>query len=493
MALSLFAGGLCLLTLYLTFLYFKDKKFIKQLKSEIVVIQAELKKGQHHESAWKEKANVLQHQLDHVLYDPVTQLLGWQLFEDRLNQSIKESERYLLNMAVILIHIDDMNMINHTFQQESVDLLLKEISSRLKACVRQVDSVSRFTKDTFAILLTQLTKPEASIFVTQRILQLLGSPFQIKEQEMFIRVHLGIALYPSDGHVASTLMQHAEQALLSAQTKGRHTYEFYQEKMHENSQRELTLYASLNRDSLFHEFIIYYQPIVDVLDETVRCVDALLHWQHPHCGMVHPQELILHAEKQRKLNVIVEWLLKNALRQFIHWRSLGFNPAQLGIAVTMRQLENSHFIYRISQILQEEKAKPEWLLLEIKESIVPLAPDVLEKSFNMLKYLGVTIAIDDFGMGSFSLWHLKNFPVHYLKLDGSFIEHIDQQIEAQQCVKALLLLVESLSMQLIIKGVESKEQAQVLKSLGCLLMQGQFLGEPLLENEVTKKMVVPAL
>lgn len=470
--------------LYLKIQAYRMQRYINQILSEWQHTHQE-------EARLQQELITLQDKTRHAFEDPITHLIGWQLFEDRLQQTIKESERYQLTMGVLFVDIDDFKVINDGLSYEVGDLLLAEVGKRLQGCIRQVDSISRFAKDTFVILLSQLSKPGTAAVVAQRMLQALDEPFQIKGQELCITACIGISIYPTDGDSVQLLLRSADHALHLAKEKGRHLYQFYQENLHTHSQRELYFYTGLNKEAIFQELVLYYQPIVNTKDQSIMCMDALLHWQHPVLGLIQPHELLHYAEKQRKANALSEWLLQHACRQFKHWRSLGFNPQLLGVPILITQLENSHFIYRISQILQEQEFKPEWLLFEIKGGACDLPQEALEKSLNMLKYLGVKIAIDDFGSSPFSFIHLKNFGVNYLKLDASVIKEINQDdAKTIALITAMMNLAQQLSLEVIIQGIESGEQISALKALSCVLMQGQFLAAPLSESEVQTKMVM---
>lgn len=484
-----FVLGIAFGALILAYLCFKCLQQAKQAQQSAAILQAELEKTQASKLHQQEEIHILHTKLHHAFEDTVTPLLGWKLFEDRLNQNLKESARHQLTLAVLFVDIDDFKMINDALSYEVGDALLREVAKRLQTCIRQVDSASRFAKDTFVILLTQLAKPETAALVAQRLLQVLAEPFQINQHELYITVCIGIAIYPTDGQEVTTLLRSADHALHLAKEKGNHVYQFYQEKLHVKSQRDLLLYTSLNRESIFQEFVLFYQPIINVENEAIVCMDVLLHWQHPDLGLISPQELFNYVEKQKKLNIISEWLLQIACRQFLHWRSLGFQPELICIPLPSKQLENSHFIYRISQILQELAFEPSWLLLEIQESTVQCMPDVLEKSLNRLNYLGVKIAIDEFGSGIFPLAYLKEFSIHYLKLATTLISDIDKNERAIALIQSIVFLAKSLSMQIIVQGVESEQQIAKLKELGCTLMQGKLLGAPLSESEIETKMV----
>lgn len=476
-----------LLTCYLFYCFLANKNREKKLKNQIRSVSEDLQKLQEIEKELKEQLALLQNKLHEAFQDPITHLSGWQLFEDRLVQRIKESERYQITLGILFVDIDDFKVINDGLGYEVGDILLREMATRIQSCIRQVDSVGRFTKDSFVVLLSQLSKPATAAVVAQRILQALSDPFQIKENELYITASIGISICPDDARDISTLLQHADEALHLAKEKSKYSYQFYNETMHIKSQRDLTLYTSLNRDAVLQEFAVYYQPIVDVRKETIVGMQALLYWQHPHLGLIRPQEMMQLAEKQGKLNHISEWSLRIACKQFLHWRSLGFYSEMISIPLSMKQLESINFVYQLSQILQDLNFKPEWLLLEISETAPPF--EALEKSFNMLKYLGVKIAISDFGAGSFPLYYLKNFSFDYLKLDSFLVKDLVTNQQSVAIIQSILFLADNLSCQVIVQDVETEEQRTLLKELGCYLMQGELLGAPLSEQEVADKMI----
>ena len=479
-----------LLILILTFVCIKNLRRVKYVARAAQALEATLAQSKHETTLMQAEINSLQTKLQFVNEDPVTHVLGRQLFEDRLGQTIKECERFKLTAAVLFVDIDDFNIINQAMGHAVGDLLLEETAKRLQSCIRKVDSISRFNKDTFVILLAQIAKPEGAAIVAQRMLHTLSQLFQIHDQTFSITASIGVAIYPADGRDVQTLLRSANHAMNLAKEKAHHSYQFFQEQMLADSQRELALLTGINSESCFHEFVLYYQPIVNVKSETVLCMDVLLEWLHPTMGVIHSEEIFNIAEKQQKANAVSEWMMRTACQQFLDWRALGFNPHMLGIPLSIRQLENTHFIYRISQLLQELQFKPEWLLLEIKDSTHPLSFDILEKAFNMLSYLGVRIALDQIGTGPISLQQLKVFPIHYLKLDRSLLADVEQNPRSQAIIQAMVILAENLSIELIIQGVESQTQLEKLKEIGCPLLQGQLLGGPLSKQDVVNKMTI---
>jgi len=481
-----------LFIVFVACVYIRSKRLLLRSVQHTTALEVSLAQSNLQLQQLEETLQSLQDKLHHINEDPITHALGRPLFEDRLGQTINECERYNLILGVFCVDIDNFNRINQALGHEVGDLLLQEVASRLQGCIRKVDSLSRFGNDTFVVLLSQLAKPEAAAIVAQRILESLGLLFQIKEHEFYITVSIGIALFPTDGSDVQTLLYSANHAMRLAKEKAHHSYQFFQARMQTDSQRELILLTGINSESCLHEFELYYHPIVNIETKTVVCMDVLLQWRHPTLGLVGFDELMRLAMKQQKANAITEWLLRAACQQFMEWGTRGFNPQMLGLPLAIRQLENSRFIYHLSQIMQTLQFKPEWLLLEIKESVQSVSFDILEKAFNMLSYLGVSIAIEHFGVGAFSLQQLKKFPIHYLKLDGSLIEDILQQPQTTSLVNAVAMLANSLAMQLIIDGVKSQAELALLKESGCTIMQGQLFGGAMSEQDVMNKLIIPA-
>lgn len=490
MELAIFVTGIIVLIAFLVYVFIQGQH--DRHDQSLILLKMELAESRAAEQRFREELDILQNRLQQTFTDPVTHLLGWRLFEDRLEQAVKESVRNHVSFSVVYIYLDNYHMINNALGYEVGNLLLQEIAQRLQACIRQVDSASRFSKDTFILLLAQLTKPETTILITQRLLQAFAPSFQINNHDLFITVSMGIAVYPLDGEDAPTLLRNAEQALLTAKEMSGNSYQFYQPKLQMGSQQELALYTHLHQESLFQELQLFYRPIMDVSIDAVFCMDTDLRWLNTELGLIEQHELFEYATKQRKLNTISEWLLRRAVKQFVHWRSLGFSPECLGMTFMMSQLENSHFIYSISQILQENQCQPEWLLLKIAGDFTRTSADVLEKSFNRLKYLKIKTALLEYDSGSFSLRQLKLFPVQYLVLSRLSIEDISNNPETLALIKAIVFLAQTLSMQLIAQEVESELEVNVLKEIGCTLMQGVIINKPLPENEVTVKMATIA-
>lgn len=481
--------AICAVSLLLVYDYFTGKRRSRQFKSKIEALETDLKQARELELDLKSEIASKEEQLHQAFEDPVTGMLGWQVFNDRLQHSINHAARHQLSLAVLVVDLDDFSIINDAFGVETGNIILREIGQRINACLRQVDSACRLTKDSFAVLLGQVSKPESAVMVAQRILQSISSPIAVKNHQLHLTSCIGLSLYPDDSADAPTLLRNADHALRSAKEKGKQTYQYYQETMQSRSQRELLLCTGLTNESLFKELIIQYQPIIDTHDKSIMCMDAVCGWNHPELGFITASELHYYAVRQRKINIISEWLFKHACEKFMHWQSLGFKPATLGIPLSIKQLENSNFVYRLSLVMQEMGFNPENLLLEITDNGALSSFDILEKSFNMLKYLNVKVGISDFGFGALTLRYLKKLSINYIRLDPVLIDDVATNERERTLVKSVIQFAQANSIQMIACGIETEDQVKILSEMGCTLMQGKLLGGLLSGDEVGRQMV----
>lgn len=436
----------------------------------------------------QEKLSDLSRRFNDHAKDPVTGLLGFKLLEDRITQAIKDCARYKFVMGVMHVDIDNFQLINDAMGREAADQVLCEIGERLESCIRQVDSISRKNKDRFVVLLTQLARQETAVMVVQRMFQVLAEPIVVNNEQLSVTIGVGLSFYPTDGVTVADLSQHAEQALIKAKERGKNKYNFYQERLQNESQRELYLNNSMSSESCLNELDIVYQPIVNVAEQKIMCTEAQIVWNHPTVGKVSESELFMYAVQQGKLNEITLRTLKTATQKFMQWREVGLKTEMLAVSVALKQLEKTNFIYKISQTLQDNNFPPQSLLLEINHCDTPVSLDILEKSFNMLRYLGVKIAITDFGSGLFPLRYLNAFDVDYAKLDMSIISPVGGDEQSQRLAKAVVDFGAAMQIHLIASGVEEESQAEILKQLGIALQQGKLLGEPLSEQDMVGRM-----
>ncbi len=479
--------GLSILSiLLLGYGLFSNIRHLSHLKEKLSTAETALAKGIEQERALNVELADMKHKIErNIVSDSLTGLPGWQIFEDRLKQIIKQSKRHNLTFAILFLDLDDFKIINDVLGLEAGDELLKEAAERLQSSVRQMDTVSRFTGDEFVFILPQVSKPETSAYVAQRLLNAIAQPFRIRDQELFITASIGIAIYPQDGEEISMLLQNAESALHQAKAHGDNNYQFYRREMHMISRRELILTSALHGAEIYKEFSLCYQPQVNLEMKQIVCMETFLRWQHPDFGAISSDDFLRFAENTGTILVIGEWILRNACQQFLTWQSLGLHPQKLVVNVSLKQLENPHFAYNVSHVLQELNLNPDHLILQISEMMLLTKLGLIEKTLHMLKQLGVHIGVTDFGTGNIALQHLRSFPLSYLKLSSTLITDITTNEETKAIMKMIIALADTLQLQVVVDGIENQEQKLLLKELGCDLMQGNIFSPPLLAEEFT--------
>jgi diguanylate cyclase (GGDEF)-like protein len=422
---------------------------------------------------------------NNILNDSVTGLPGRHVFDDRLQQTINESRRYQFNFAVMFLDIDEFRVINDVLGYEIGDGLLKEVGERLQSCIRQVDTICRYRGDEFVFILPKLAKGEAAAYVAQRFLDAISQPFVIQQNELFITASIGISVYPTDGESGKTLLKKADASLHQAKIRGHNIYQFYRQEMYASGRRELMLNSHLRNDGVYQELAIYYQPLLDTESKKIICMEAILRWHHPDLGLIEPEEFLHLAENNGRILPIGDWVLLHACKQFRAWKDKGFLLQAISVNVSLRQLENPHFVHKLSQIVAETGMQPQSLVLEISEAVLLPKLELVEKTLNMLSRLGVLLSIDNFGVGYLALQHLRSFPVNYLKMDRSLIQDIDANKESAEIVKMIIALANSLQLILIADEIENAKQKELLRQMGCYIMQGHLFSYPRLSHEFT--------
>lgn len=421
--------------------------------------------------------------------DTLTSLIAWPVFQDRLEQNLNVCARHQMLLGVLYIDLDDFKVINEALSYQAGDLLLKEVSERLKTCIRQVDSITRPNKDTFVVMLNRLSRPEMAAMVAERMLHALASPYLLEDIAVNVSATIGISLYPQDATNGVALLRCAEQALRMAKAKGKFTYQFYQSRLQEESVRVLALVNHLATQEVFNELEVYYQPIMNVRANTMLAMEVNLHWTHPQAGLVPQEELFTFADKQRRLNAITDWMMQKVCRQFLNWHALKLQPQLLAVPVRLKQFEDTQFIYRLSQLLQQLHFNPSSLLLLVQETGADVPMSQLEKAFNMLTYLGVKVAMDERLSSHFPLTYLKQFHFHYLRLEKPIVDDVLTNIKTQALVTSMFSLTQQLSMQLMVAGVDTEAQKDKLLALGVDCMQGAALGPASTERELANTLI----
>ncbi|RNC69845.1 MAG: EAL domain-containing protein [Desulfuromonadales bacterium] len=417
-------------------------------------------------------------------HDTLTGLPNRILFLDRLRQAKALANRYRHQVAVLFLDLDRFKIINDTLGHPVGDKLLQQVARRLAECVREVDTVARIGGDEFTIILVNIDNLDDVKRIGHKILKSLSAPMTIDSYELYVTTSIGISLYPGDGENLDTLVKKADIAMYHAKGEGRNNYQFYTPQMDENADKRLLLETSLRKALDNGEFLIHYQPKVDIVSQTITAMEALLRWAHPTLGLVSPAEFIPLAEETGLIIPIGEWVLRAACRQNMAWQDQGLPPMRVAVNLSGYQFQQRDLLEMIREVLEETGMEAELLELEITESVIMQNPDFAVSVLNQLKDIGVHISIDDFGTGYSSLAHLKRFSVNTLKIDKSFVRDVEVNTADAAITTAIIAMGNSLNLKVIAEGVETEGQLSFLSDNNCDEVQGFLFSTPMPSQQV---------
>lgn len=423
-------------------------------------------------------------------YDRLTQLPNRQLFQDRVTQALATQKRHGLQGAVLLINLDRFQRINDTLGPKCGDEMLREVAERLVHCVRHSDSVSRHDDqepttlsrlggDEFTILLTHLSSAQNATKVAQRIQEALAVPFEVENRPVVITASIGIALLGQDGEDVDTLLRNAEAAMHAAQDQGRNTYQFYSKSMNVALAERLSLETDLRQAIDKGEFLLHYQPQVDIRRWEIVGVEALIRWPHPERGMVSPMSFIPLAEEIGLIDQIGQWVLRTACAQQVTWSACGLGDITIAVNLSAVQFQQAALLDTIRTIVRETGVDPARMELELTESTAMQQAENAVGTFNQLKEMGFSLSIDDFGTGYSSLAYLKRFPIDTIKIDRAFVKDLDTESEQAAIAIAIIAMAHGLKLRVLAEGVETQPQLDILRDQGCDAIQGYYFSQPL--------------
>jgi diguanylate cyclase (GGDEF)-like protein/PAS domain S-box-containing protein len=424
---------------------------------------------------------VIQQRIQHLAYhDNLTGLPNRSLLQDRLQHSIARAERAGRKVAVLFIDLDNFKNINDTLGHDVGDELLRQVSRRLTECVRLEDTIARQGGDEFIVLLDSLDDSRGASVVAQKVLNSLRQPFVLGGGEQHVSGSVGIALYPEDGKDAQTLMKNADTAMFHGKSLGKNTYQYFTPQMNIAVKRRMTLESALRRAVMQKDFVLNYQPQINLETGEIIAVEALVRWKTEDSGTVMPGDFIPLAEETGLINEIGEWVLREGCRQAREWQDLGLSKERrIAINLSARQFGDRAFLDMVTRVLQDTKLDASCLELEITESQVMRQTEGMIQLLNRLAEMGVHLAIDDFGTGYSSLSYLKRLPIQKLKIDQSFIRDITVDPNDTAIVVAIINMAKSLDLETIAEGVETAGQLALLRSKGCRVGQGFYFAAPL--------------
>ncbi len=411
-------------------------------------------------------------------FDPLTGLPNRRLLSDRFSLLLSVVERDESELALIFLDLDHFKRVNDSLGHSIGDELLRAVADRLNSVVRDVDTLARLGGDEFIIALPGI-HAQAAAEVARRLLEVCASPFSVAGHDLIVTPSLGISLYPDDGRDFESLLRNADAAMYKAKDAGRNTYRFYSREMNVATLKHLLMESGLRRGLGAREFVLHYQPLVHVETGGIIGVEALVRWQNPELGLVSPDQFIHVAEDMGLINPIGEWVLREACRQLRVWQDAGLPTLMVAVNVSPVQFRQPGFVETVADALAASGLNPHFLELELTERTVMEDAEQTLKTLSALNEMGVELAVDDFGTGYSSLAYLKRFPVGKLKIDRSFIRNLEVDMDDRAITSTILSMGRGLRLEVLAEGVETKAQYQILRGMGCELVQGYHFSQPL--------------
>jgi len=435
------------------------------------------------EKLLKKESQKLVHQAHH---DTLTNLPNRTLFKDRLSQSIISAKRNKTQFALLFIDLDQFKKINDTLGHHIGDEVLIEASRRFEDAIREEDTLARLGGDEFTIILKNITSIQDIAHISQKIVESIKKPIRIDDKTLFISSSIGISLYPKDSEDENDLLKFADTAMYKAKDEGRDNYQFYSSDMTASAFENIIMENSLRVAIKQKQFIVYFQPQYDAVNNILVGMEALVRWKHPEIGLVPPGKFIPLAEENGLIIEIDTMVMVQAMKQYVQWYKDGLNPGILALNLAMKQLAKDNFIEELLQTMKDLEFKSEWLALEVTEGQVMNNPLASIEKLNKISDMGIELALDDFGTGYSSLSYLKKLPLNKLKIDQSFVRDITTDEDDAAITKAIISMGKNLNLKLIAEGVETEEQRKFLLEYGCNLIQGYFYAKPMPHEDITK-------
>ncbi|MBF0342011.1 MAG: EAL domain-containing protein [Magnetococcales bacterium] len=423
-------------------------------------------------------------------WDPLTGLPTLALFQDRLRQALSQAARRQYAVGLIFMDLDNFALVNDSLGRDRGDDALREVARRLARCLRTSDSVARIGPDEFALLLVDIDDLSSAVrnvgVVARKLYELLEEPILLGGSEIRLSAAMGISLSPQDGLDPQLLMKNTATALSHAKRKGRNSYQFFSQEMTETARRRFAMENSLRHALERDELVLYYQPQVDLKSGRVVGAEALVRWRHPERGLVSPLEFIPVAEETGLIIPIGEWVLRTACRQLARWKQMGLPMIRVGVNLSALQFQRQDLFKVVESCLEETGIDPKYLDLEITESAIMEDVQKAVAVLNRISALGVKLSIDDFGTGYSSLSQLRHFPFKTLKIDRSFVRSIESNAEDAAIVSAIIAMAHSLDQTVVVEGLETDAQLDIMRRLQCNEMQGYLFSAPTSVEEFTE-------
>lgn len=415
-------------------------------------------------------------------YDVLTDLPNRALFRDRMTRAFAHAQRHGRNIALMFLDLDHFKSINDTLGHDAGDQLLVAAASRLEACVRRIDTIARLGGDEFTIVVEEISTENDVTVIAQKIIDAMARSFVLNGDEVFVTVSIGIAMFPNHGLDPVTLIKNADTALYSAKAHGRGCFHFYNPHMHFLATERLALVTALRHAVRRSEFELHYQPLLETHTQRLHGVEALLRWNHPTLGQLAPERFVSLLEDTGLILDVGTWVIRAACQQIMKF---GDASPTVSVNVSMRQFHQPDFVGTVATIIRDTGIDTARLQFEVTESVLTDNVAATTAKLRALHALGIRIAIDDFGTGYCSLSYLKQFPLHAIKMDRSFIRDIATGNNDAAIATAIIALGHSLNMEVVAEGVETEAQLAYLRDRGCDFVQGFLYGQPMSASALT--------
>jgi diguanylate cyclase (GGDEF)-like protein/PAS domain S-box-containing protein len=434
-------------------------------------------------------ARAMSHKMSHqAQHDSLTDLPNRLLLNDRLSQAITMAHRHGKKLAVLYLDMDRFKRVNDSAGHTVGDRLLQSVAVRVLGCVRSSDTVCRLGGDEFVILLSEVAHARDAAVTAEKILAALGEPHQLAQLELHVSASIGIVTFPEDGTTAEDLLKNADAAMYQAKECGRNNYQFFKAEMNRHALERHSLEIDLRHALQRHEFVLHYQPKVNLHTGAITGVEALLRWRHPTRRLIRPSRFISIAEESGLIVPIGKWVLREGCRQAKIWLAAGAAPVSIAVNISPVELRAKDFVAGVHEILTETGLDARHLELEITETF--LMQDAVSTGIVLqeLKDMGIRLALDDFGTGYSSLSYLRRFPIDTLKIDQSFVRDLTSDMDDASIVSAVINMGRSLNMRVVAEGVETREQSAFLLNHQCPEAQGFYFGAPVMPEKVAEQL-----
>jgi diguanylate cyclase (GGDEF)-like protein/PAS domain S-box-containing protein len=419
-------------------------------------------------------------------HDCLTDLPNRLLLNDRITRAIASARRNGNRLAVLFLDLDRFKHINDSLGHAIGDKLLQSVTERLVARVRSSDTVSRQGGDEFVVLLSELGHPEDAAACAKKMLTALTAPHRIAEHDLHVTVSIGVSTYPEDGQDAETLLKSADTAMYQAKENGRNNFQFFRHDMNVRAAEQRFLEGSLSRALERHEFVLHYQPKINLETGAITGAEALIRWLHLGRGLIPPAQFVPIAEETGLLLPIGQWVLGEACRQARAWLDAGLRPVPVAVNISAVEFRDKGFLEGVRAILKDTRLEPRYLELELTESVLMQHAESTASVLQALKAMGVQLAVDDFGTGYSSLSYLRRFPIDALKVDQSFVRQITADADDAIIASAVISMGKSLKLRVVAEGVETREQLAFLQDRCCDEGQGYYFSRPVVAEQFAK-------